>query len=76
MVLKDTVDNNVYDNFMLLFSAVNLLSRTDVPSSVEYAKDYLLKFIDHFIQIYGKRNAVYNVNNLCHLPDGIKTWYS
>lgn len=71
VVLKDTTDINIYNNFMLLFSAVNLLSRKDIPNSVEYAKDYLLKFTEHFIQIYGKRYAVYNVRNLWHLPDDV-----
>lgn len=55
VVLKDTTDINIYNNFMLLFSGVNLLSRKDIPNSIEYAKDCLLKFTEQFIQMYGKR---------------------
>lgn len=71
VVLRNNVDVNVYKNFLLLSSAVNLLSRTDIEGSVEYARDYIHKFIEHFIHIYGRKYAVYNIHNLCHLPDDV-----
>lgn len=71
IVLRKNIDINVYYNFLLLSTAVNLLSRTDVEDSVEYARHYIHRFIEHFIEIYGRKNAVYNIHSLCHLPDDV-----
>ena len=71
VVLRNNIDINVYKNFLLLSSAINLLSRSDIQGSVEQAREYMHQFIEHFIHIYGRKNAVYNVHNLCHLPDDV-----
>lgn len=72
--MHDNVDVNVYKNFMILSTAINLLSRTDISGSTECARGYLHTFIEHFIQLYGKQNAVYNIHNLSHLPDDVERY--
>ena len=74
IALLDIKDVNVYRNFLLLSSAVNLPSRSDIDGSVECARRYLHAFVEHFSQVYRRRHVVYNVHNLSHLPDGVEKY--
>ena len=75
-VLKNALDENVYDNFMLLSCAIMLLSNDDAVQNVDLADSLLLKFIKTFTNIYGVHNVVYNVHCLSHLSEEVKLFGS
>ncbi|XP_041859966.1 uncharacterized protein LOC121651668 [Melanotaenia boesemani] len=59
----------MYNNFMLLFSAISILINPDLALSYcQYAQTLLETFVKHFGEIYGNENIVYNVHGLIHLP--------
>lgn len=59
----------VYNNFMLLFSAISILINPDLALSYcQYAQTLLETFVKHFGEIYGNDAIVYNVHGLIHLP--------
>ena len=69
--LQKYIDENVYKNFLLLSVSTFLLSVPRDPETVEMAHKYLIAFVNHFKDLYGSRNVVYNVHNLSHLTDDV-----
>lgn len=70
LVILDVVHPNVYENFLLLFVGLHILLNNTLSSMYsQYAHDVLVGFVNHFCQIYGEENAVYNVNGLTHLSE-------
>ena len=69
--LINSVDINIYKNFLLLSSSITILSQHCDPQNVEVSKKYLTAFIKHFEQLFGLRHMVYNIHNLIHLPDDV-----
>ena len=61
------IDKNMYKQFMLLSCAIRLMSSKETINNVDIAHELLLKFIQHFEQMYGSRYMVYNVHCLSHL---------
>lgn len=73
VALLDVVSTPVYNNFMLLYVAISLLAcpKLCVLFS-DFAHTLLVSFVEHFGQLYGRENLVYNVHNLIQLPDDVK----
>lgn len=68
LVFKRYLHENVYKHFLLLHSALYILSSPVlVRSMLETANELLRLFIRHSVNIYGQRFVVYNVHALCHL---------
>ena len=63
MLILDVVHPNVYENVMLLFVGLHILLNNTLSSMYsQYAHGVLVGFVNHFCQIYGEENAVYNVH--------------
>ena len=73
IILYRILDPAIYNNFLLLFSAISILVCPRLSSNyAEYAKTLLKTFVNHYADIYGKDLVVYNVHGLIHLPDDVK----
>lgn len=76
VLLKDTVDGNVYYHWLLLFCGMRLLSSTwSVQNSVT-ANRLFEEFVKHYPAIYGFLNVVYNVHGLLHLAEDVQRYGS
>ncbi|XP_019888297.1 uncharacterized protein LOC105283118 isoform X2 [Ooceraea biroi] len=70
LVFKDFVNENIYKHFLLLHSAIYILSHPILVHSMsDYANQLLRTFITHAATIYGKKFVVYNVHALSHLAE-------
>lgn len=68
LIFKGRLHENVYKHFLLLHSALYILSSPVlVHSMLETANELLQVFIHHSVNIYGQKFVVYNVHALCHL---------
>ncbi|KAG9272098.1 hypothetical protein AMEX_G13048 [Astyanax mexicanus] len=75
VVLKNIVDTAVYNNFLLLFVAIFILSNMSLLDDyLEYSKELLILFVQHFGELYGEQYISYNVHNLVHLPEDARTY--
>lgn len=73
IVLKDLVDEQIFQNFMALHCAITIcLSEKHLKTLINVADALLIGFIDGFKQIYGLSNMSYNVHNLIHLISDVK----
>lgn len=68
LVFRDELQENVYKNYLLLQAALYILSSPlHVSILNDFANELLRTFIQHCINLYGKRFVTYNVHSLCHL---------
>lgn len=68
LVFRDKLHENVYRNYLLLQAALYILSSpVHVNVLNDFANELLRIFIQHCINLYGKRFVVYNVHSLCYL---------
>lgn len=77
IVLKNKIDHAIYENFVLLHTAVIILLSKKYISyfGLDFVSNQLLKtFIHHCKQIYGKEFLIYNVHVLSHLPDDVEKY--
>ena len=73
VVLKNNVHESIYENFLLLSVAIRILTNEkDCSSKNELAHIFLISFVQHFGQVYGRENLVYNVHGLVHLASDVK----
>jgi len=73
VALVDVVSAPVYNNFMLLYVAISILACPKLcVEFCDFAKTLLVSFVQHFGQLYGRENLVYNVHGLIHLSDDVK----
>ena len=73
LVLKDNLPSELYQNFMLLSSAIRILAHPCLCYEfADFAKTLLVQFVEHFAELYGSDQVVYNIHNLVHLPDDCK----
>ena len=75
VVLKGTLPNDVYLNFLDLSVAVRiLLSPLLCENYLDYVKKLLTYFVATFCKLYGKDHCVYNIHSLIHLPDDVNRY--
>lgn len=73
VVLRGKIPEAMYKNFMLLSTAVNILANPVLCHTLcNYANELLVCFVQHFCQLYGKEQVVYNVHCLVHLAADVK----
>ncbi|XP_013886300.1 uncharacterized protein LOC106534268 [Austrofundulus limnaeus] len=72
VMLGSFLDSNMYRNFMLLFSGIAILVSPRLSCHTQYAQTLLRSFVNHFGEIYGKDQLVYNVHSLVHLPEEVQ----
>lgn len=73
VVMLRKIAQEVYQNFLPFSSAIHILCNPASSSKqIDYAHTLLLKFVQHFGELYGKDNIVNNVHSLIHLTDDVK----
>ena len=77
VVLQHKLDEIVYQNFLLLSVSIHILLNPYLAQQYnDYCKILLKSFVQHYSQLYGSENVVYNVHGLVHLPDDAKNFGS
>ena len=72
IALRGVVSKELYEHFLTLSIAMNILLQDDDDKRVsylDYARDLLKYFVYQAKYIYGNTFTVYNVHNLLHLVD-------
>lgn len=72
VVLKDHLQHEVYEHFLLLFCAVTICSSKRYFCLLPLARQLLLQYIELFKEIYGEQYLTSNVHNLSHLIDDVE----
>lgn len=67
-VLRGILNDAAYKNFLLFHVSIWILINPSLLHLSSYARDYLVSFVKHCIEIYGGDFVSYNVHNLIHLP--------
>lgn len=68
VVLREFVHEVIYKHFMLLSVTLHILLNSHlVKECSDYAQKLVCTFVEHYGQLYGKENLVYNVHSLLHL---------
>ena len=66
-MLEKNIANPLFKNFLLL--SVSIRISTDAKlckTKSSYAHSLLVAFVQHYSQLFGKNNVVYNVHGLVH----------
>lgn len=74
VVLKGILSDEVYEHFLLLSSAVTILSCKEYLKYIIVAEKMIELYIEKFIHIYGIDSISSNVHNLCHVVDDVKNF--
>lgn len=62
-----------YNNCCSIYVAISILACPNLcVIFCDFAKTLLVSFVEHFGQLYGKENLVYNVHGLIHLSSDVK----
>ncbi len=73
VVLKGRISEEMFSNFMLLSTAVNILSNPALCHILcDYARDLLVCFIRSVAELYGRDQMIYNIHCAQHLADDVK----
>nr|CAI5856859.1 unnamed protein product [Callosobruchus analis] len=74
VVLKSVISGKVYNHFLSLVVSIRLLcEKNQNISNVNYAQQLLVYFVQKFPYIFGTEYVTYNVHNLIHLAEDVKT---
>lgn len=70
VVLKDCLPSDMYDNFMLFSVGMYLLLSPDISEEMlAFAQKLMVSFVEHFGQLYGRHEIVFNVHQLINLAE-------
>ena len=76
-ILKDVLPSDLYNNFIMLHISISILVNKKLVSSkdnIDYAESLLMRFIEDFQKLYGKKNVTHNVHNLLHLANDVRKY--
>lgn len=76
VVLKDVIDEKLYNHFLLLFIAVRICSTDYCKEWLALAQTLFEKFIEDFIEIYGEEYVTSNIHNLEHVVGDVERFGS
>lgn len=72
-VLYNVLSAPEYNHFMVLSDAISILTSPSLCVQMcHFAKTLLVSYVEHFGQLYGDKNLVYNAHGLIHLSDDMK----
>lgn len=72
VVLKDVIDEKLYNHFLLLFIAVRICSSEYFKKWLSLAQTLFEKFIEGFMEIYGEEFVTSNIHNLEHVVSDVE----
>ncbi|XP_070167405.1 uncharacterized protein [Polyergus mexicanus] len=74
VILKSTMSNEYYTHFLTLSIAIRILCDSQLCIKMNnYAHNLLVYFVDNYKNLYGREYMSYNVHNLLHLANDVKT---
>lgn len=76
VVLKNCISSDFYKHFLSLSIAIRILVDEKFCTDCElniFSHSLLKWFIKNYANLYGEEFISYNVHNLCHLPNEVKT---
>lgn len=77
VILKSAMSNEYYTHFLTLSVAIRILCHPELCIKInDYAHNLLVYFVDNFKNLYGPEYMSYNVHNLLHLANDVKTFGS
>lgn len=79
VVLKNVLQEDMYEHFLHLSSAIRIFScdvHTKNPKMRNIAHNFLMDYVEKFIDLYGIDSISHNVHNLCHLADDVEQYGS
>ena len=77
VIMKDILNNEMYENFINLHIAVKFLIDSDKVSTttnVDLAEHLFENFVESFTTIYGQRYVSHNVHNLLHVAPDVRKY--
>lgn len=72
VVLKNSLNNNRYLNFLTLHVGITILSSRNHFQYLNYASDLFKYFVKTFKILYGAEHTSHNIHNLLHLTEDVK----
>lgn len=69
VALKEFLNEDAYNHFLLLFTSITMLSSNTYRAHWHVARKMLEEFISDYIDIYGSQFITSNVHNLQHIVD-------
>ncbi|KAK3910434.1 UPF0210 protein [Frankliniella fusca] len=61
------LDKNLFNNFLLLHSAIHILSSENLRDFLDIADAIIQEFVSHSARVFGRQFVVYNVHSLRHI---------
>ncbi|XP_039313132.1 uncharacterized protein LOC120359508 [Solenopsis invicta] len=74
VVLKNILDKNLFNHFLVLHVSVRILCSDDYSQYIEYAGQLLEKFVDAMPHLYHESFVSHNVHGLIHVIQDVKTF--
>lgn len=77
IVLKNHVHKRYYDHFLCLSVAIRILADEEFSANrqlLNYAKELLVAFVNHYAELYGAHYISYNVHVALHLPECVEIY--
>jgi hypothetical protein len=75
VLLKDFVDEIVYNHFLLIFCGYRLISHpTTARQNAGIARKLFQQFVTEYPSIYGAQKLAFNVHNLIHMCDYVELY--
>ncbi|XP_051157087.1 uncharacterized protein LOC127279036 [Leptopilina boulardi] len=75
VILKNRLDDECYDHYLLLVRGIYLLSQEEItPTELNLADTLLHLFVIDVERHYGRNKCSYNVHQLLHLTSFVRMW--
>lgn len=75
VILKSIMSNEYYIHFLTFSIAIRILCDPKLCIQMnDYAHNLLVYFVDHYKNLYGREYMSYNVHNVLHLANEVKTF--
>lgn len=75
IILKDHVGLELYNHYLLLFTAMRLLACQETHfEHADFCQELLERFVENYGTIYDPEDLVYNVHSLLHVVEDVKLY--
>jgi len=75
VILKSVMSAKYYEHFLTLSVAIRILCHPELCFTLnEYAHSLLIYFVRYYEDLYGRQYMSYNIHNLIHLANEVKTF--
>lgn len=72
VLFKNMVTLEVYEHFLILFSAVTICTSDHYKHLLPLAERLFEEFVEKYSEIYGNGSVVSNIHNICHVVDDVR----